>query len=77
MRIIFVSLFFFLTLILNAQTNIYLADLAALKSVVEKTTSFKAQMKGDKLSYYNDLYKRLASDTTNAPNSYKYFYNLA
>lgn len=54
-----------------------MTDLAALKSFVEKTTSFKAQIKGDKLSYYNELYKRLASDTTHNPNSYKYFYNLA
>jgi len=77
MRIVFVSVFLFLNLILNAQTNTYLSDLAALKSIVEKTASFKAQMKGDKLSYYNDLYNRLASDTTNNPNSYKYFYNLS
>ncbi|MFM7357569.1 MAG: S41 family peptidase [Sediminibacterium sp.] len=77
MRIVFVSVFLFLTLILNAQTNTYLADLAALKSIVQKTASFKAQIKGDKLSYYNDLYKRLDSDTISNPNSYRYFYNLS
>lgn len=77
MRIVFVPVFFFLAVVLNAQTNTYLEDLTTLKSIVEKTASFKAQIKGDKLSNYNDLYNRLASDTTNNANSYKYFYNLA
>ena len=77
MRIFFAPVLLFLTLVLNAQTNTYLADLAALKSIVEKTASFKAQIKGDKLSYYHNLYKRLASDTVSNPNSYKYFYNLS
>lgn len=61
----------------NAQTNNYLVDLAVLKSIVEKTSSFKTQITEDKKSNYNDLYKRLTSDTVNNPNSYKYFYNLA
>lgn len=77
MRIVFVPVFFFLAVVLNAQTNTYLEDLTTLKSIVEKTASFKAQIKGDKLSNYNDLYNRLAADTTNNANSYKYFYNLA
>jgi Peptidase family S41 len=77
MRMLSASVFIFLTLALHAQTNTYLADLTALKSIVGKTSSFKAQIKGDKLSNYNDLYKRLASDTTNIPNTYQYFYNLA
>lgn len=77
MRVSLFSVFIFFTLVSNAQTNTYLADLKALKSILEKTPSFKAQIRGTKLSYYNDLQKRLASDTTNNPNSYKYFYNLA
>jgi hypothetical protein len=72
-----ISVFFFLTLVSSAQTSTYLADLTALKSVVEKTASFKAQIKGDKLSSYHDLYNRLVSDTANDPNSFHYFYNLA
>jgi hypothetical protein len=64
-------------LVLHAQTHTYLADLAALKSIIEKTPSFKAQIKGDKLSYYNDLHSRLASDTISNLHAYKYFYNLA
>lgn len=77
MRIVFVPVFFFLTVVLNAQTNTYLEDLTTLKSIIEKTASFKAQIKGDKLSNYNDLYNRLVADTTHNANSYKYFYNLA
>jgi len=77
MRIILISVFCFLTGVLNAQTKTYLADLAALKSILQKTPSYKAQIKGDKLSHYNSLYDRLTLDTTNNPNNFQYFYNLA
>lgn len=77
MRIIPALPFLLLTVVSNAQTNNYLTDLAALRSILQKTPSFKAQIKGDKLSFYNALYDRLASDTTNTPNSYNYFYNLS
>ena len=77
MRIALSFVFFFITTVSNAQTNTYLADLAALKAILQKTPSFKAQIKENKLSYYNALYNRLASDTLNNPNSYDYFYNLS
>jgi len=72
-----VSVFFFLSLISNAQTSTYLTDLKALKSILQETPSYKAQIKGDRQSYYAALYERLASDTTSNFNSYKYFYNLS
>lgn len=65
------------TFLLPAQTNPYLADLQALKDILQKTPSYKAQIKGDELALYNDLYNRLAVDTVNNVNSYKYFYNLS
>ena len=77
MRTIHFSVFFFLTLVSNAQRNSYLTDLTALKSIVEKTASFKAQIKGNKLNSYNNLYNHLVSDTINNSNTYKYFYNLS
>lgn len=77
MRIVLALSFFLLTVISNAQTNKYLTDLAALKSILQKTPSYKDQIKSDKLVFYNALYNRLASDTIDNPTSYNYFYNLA
>ena len=77
MRISFVFIFFFLSIASNAQTNSYLADLAALKSILQKTPSYKRQINGNKLSHFNALYERLTLDTTSNPNSYKYFFNLS
>ncbi|GGF28661.1 S41 family peptidase [Flavobacterium limi] len=77
MRIALIFIFFFWTIVSNAQTNTYLADLTALKTILQKTPSFKAQITGNKLAYYNTLYIRLASDTLSKPNSYIYFYNLS
>ncbi len=77
MRIVFISAFVLLSFVANTQTNTYLDDLRVLKSAVEKTASFKAQIKGEKLSAYNDLYSRLLSDSSNNANNYQYFYNLA
>lgn len=77
MRIILISVFCSLTAVLNAQTNTYLADLAALKSILQKTPSYKAQIKGDKQSRYNSLYDRLILDTTNNPSTFQYFFNLS
>lgn len=65
------------TFLLRAQTNPYLTDLNALKTILQKTPSYKAQIKGDKLTLYNNLYNRLVADTVNNVSSYKYFYNLA
>jgi hypothetical protein len=77
MRIIVVLLFCILTNVLNAQTGTYLSDLATLKSILQKTASYKAQITGERRSNFNALYHRLASDTPGNVNSYKYFYNLA
>lgn len=54
MRIVFISAFVLLTLVANTQTNTYLEDLRVLKLAVEKTSSFKAKIKGEKLTSYND-----------------------
>lgn len=77
MRIILASAFLLTTIVLKAQVNTYIKDLAALKIILQKTPSYKDQIKGDALLSYDSLYQRLASDTTNEPNSYHYFYNLA
>jgi len=77
MRIALFSVFFLITIVSNAQTNTYLTDLAALKSIVQKSASYKAQIKAYKQSHYNALYDRLSLDTIASPNSYRYFYNLA
>lgn len=66
-----------LAAVCNAQTNYYLADLDALKSILQKTPSYKAQIKGGKLEYYNALYDRLVTDTVVDPDTYNYFYNLS
>lgn len=55
----------------------YLSDLTALKSLVENTASFKAQIKGERKTEFNALYTRLASENISNANSYKYFYNLS
>lgn len=77
MRIALVSVFLLLSIISRAQSNPYLADLAALKAILQKTPSFKDQIKGGRLANYNALYNRLASDTSGYLNSYNYFYNLS
>jgi hypothetical protein len=77
MKILLPLAFFLSTIISNAQTNSYLTDLTALKASLQKTPSYKGQIKGEKLQYYNALYTRLTSDTAGDPGSYDYFYNLA
>ncbi len=77
MRIILVVVFYLFVIASNGQINTYLEDLAALKFVLQKTPSYKSQIKGDKQALFNSLYERLASDTTSNPHSFKYFYNLS
>lgn len=60
-----------------AQPNPYLTDLATLKSVLQKTPSFKAQITGRQLTAYDSLYQHLAQDTLANPLSFRYFANLA
>ena len=61
----------------NAQTNTYQTDLRALRSIIEKTPSYKDQVKGDALISYNTLYSRLERDSTHPIFSFEYFENLA
>ncbi|WP_234734263.1 S41 family peptidase [Tellurirhabdus bombi] len=70
-------IFVFFTGISQAQTSSYLADLKALKTVLQKTPSYKDQIKGDKLMAYDNLYEQLRADSLNPPTSYHYFYNLS
>lgn len=77
MKSILFSIFIFLTLRSTAQRQTYQADLNALKAVIEKTKSYKAQITGPKKAAYQDLYNRLLADTVTDINSYQYFYNLA
>jgi hypothetical protein len=62
---------------LRAQSNLYLSDLQALRDVIQKTHSYKSQIRGENLDQYNALFKRLAADSVGSVNSYKYFFNLA
>lgn len=77
MRIILVVVFYLFVIASNGQINTYLADLAALKFVLQKTPSYKSQIKGNKQALFNTLYEQLATDTISNPNSFKYFYNLS
>jgi hypothetical protein len=77
MRTVLFLVYLFFTIASNGQTNTYLADLAALKSILQKTPSYKSQIEGDKQAFYNALYDRLAYDTISNPHGFKYFYNLS
>ena len=77
MRIVLVVVCNLFVIASNGQINTYLEDLAALKFVLQKTPSYKSQIKGDKQTLFNTLYERLADDTTSNPHSFKYFYNLS
>ena len=77
MKPLFALTIVFLTLGLQAQTNPYLTDLSALKTILQKTPSYKSQIKGKQLALYNDLYDRLLTDISSKVNNYNYFYNLA
>jgi hypothetical protein len=80
MRILLALTFSFVTITLQAQvTNTYLADLATLRSILQKTPSYKDQIAGSKLSAYDSLYERLRADTTaiGSPGDHRYFMNLS
>ena len=61
----------------RAQSTVYLNDLQALRSILEKTPSYKAQIKGAALTNYNALYNRLAAEKVYDPNDYAYFFSLS
>lgn len=77
MRVILIVIFLLRSLYSNAQSGTYLEDLKALQSILQKTPSYRVQIKGVKLDEHQKLYDRLASDTVADPNSYRYYYNLA
>jgi len=58
-------------------TNTYQTDLTELRNILQKTPSYKDQIKGQDLISYNSLFERLMSDSVNSVSDYKYFYNLA
>ena len=71
----------FLTLVFarsQAQTNnAYKNDLIELHNVLQKTYSYKDQIKGENLVSYKLLFETLLSDTVKNVSDYNYFYNLA
>lgn len=61
----------------SAQTYHYQADIQELKTVLQKTKSFKSQIRGSKKKAYDNMVNRLLADTVTDVNSYHYFHNLA
>lgn len=76
MRIFVFLAFLVWASVLNAQTNSYSQDLSALRSILEKTPSYKSQIKGAKLDSFNILYNRLLADSA-AVTNYQQFRNLS
>jgi len=78
MKLLFSLLLTLPFITLQAQTNnTYLADITSLRTILQKTPSYKDQIKEDKLIAYNELFERLKGDSGTIISSYKYFYNLA
>jgi hypothetical protein len=71
MRITLLVYFLISSLVSNSQKGTYLEDLKSLQSVIQKTPSYKTQIKGDKLDQYKKLYDHLASDSITDANSFK------
>lgn len=55
----------------------YKADLGALRKLLEKTPSFKDQVKGERLAEYDALFENLLLDSITSVSDYRYFYHLA
>jgi hypothetical protein len=78
MRLLLTLTFFLYVTTLTAQSNApYLTDLASIRTILQNTPSYKAQIKGDKATSYNVLYNRLTTDTVINTDDYRYFYNLS
>ena len=59
-------------------TNTYVNDITALHDILQKTPSYKDQIKGQQnAASYNKLFEKLKLDSVNNVSEYKYFYNLA
>jgi hypothetical protein len=77
MRIILALALLGVPVIVLAQTGSYQADLAGLRSILEKTASYRSQIQGEQLGAFNKLYNEMAADTPGIADHYKYFYNLS
>jgi hypothetical protein len=77
MRAFLLILFIYPTLVINSQTNTYVRDLTALRSILQKTPSYKDQIRGEARVNYEALFDRLVADSLVKPGDYRYFYNLA
>jgi Peptidase family S41 len=78
MKLIFIILTSFFCTTLFAQIDeLYQSDLRQLKSSLEKTPSFKTQIKGQKLEDYKKLYDALQVDTSYRNSTFNYFKNLS
>ena len=76
----YIQLLFLTILFVSSQAqtnNTYQNDLIGLQNILQKTPSYKDQIKGEKQIAYNSLFKKLLSDTVQNISDYKYFYNLA
>lgn len=75
MRKLILLALLFGTIGVKAQT--YSDDLAALRSVLEKTPSYKAQIKGDRSTAYKALFDSLAAIGTENTTDFQHFYRLS
>lgn len=77
MRLIFI--FLLMSVFASGQTpsNSYIADIDALYKIIQKTPSYKDQIKGDAKKSYQELYNQLRKDANHDIGSYEYFHNLA
>lgn len=64
-------------ILINAQGDDFSKDLAALKEVLQKTPSYKAQIKGERKKEYDALYEQLLSNSPANKYEQDYFVQLA
>src|SRR5690606_8905925 len=64
-------------ILINAQGDDFSKDLAALKEVLQKTPSYKAQIKGERKKEYDALYEQLLSNSPANKYEQDYFLQLA
>jgi hypothetical protein len=78
MKFLFPLFLFLQAITSHAQLgNSYLADLNELRQLIQKTPSYKDQIKGQAQASYNQLFESLKADSLHAISDYGYFYNLA
>ncbi|WP_299989721.1 S41 family peptidase [uncultured Pontibacter sp.] len=77
MKILLTLALLFTATVAKAQNDNYLSDLSALRLLLQKTPSYKAQIQGSELISYNELYKSLATDTAGDLSNYEQFFKLS